>query len=384
MKVLVCSGLGQVWGEYTPDILFQTRDDKRTVGGGEAAFLETSFGLAALGHTVTVFYPGKAAEYLGVMFRPLGEAYEALSSEDFDAVISWSDPQAIRVAPKRMRRIYAQQLNDMPEDVPFWRNLDALVPASAIHGRFLMSIAPKGAEVTVIPLYGGVRKERYANALPWSERKPIVSYWSSPDRGLHNLLLMWPEIRAAVPGSILRIFYHLDRFIDGTKTVLHRSSFSDLPWRARIMEKLTRPCPPDIEIYGAIGRVALAKHQGETKIWAFPFDPVYFTEGLCASAGEAIAAGCWPIARPADALPEVYGNAIQWIHGGVVDSAHRERFANAIIHALRFSGKEHPYTKRGQEFIESFTWMNASLRLQSALYAAPITTEGEWREGVMA
>lgn len=365
MRVAAVSGLGAVWGAYTPDVL--DRDIGKTVGGGEAAMLETAFGLRELGHDVEVFYPGDPTVYRGVVFSPLGGAHVAVLSGNYDAVVSWSDPDIIRIAPPTVQRVYAQQLNDMPSDANFWRACDVVVPASATHGRFLARYAPPGADVAWIPLYAGVRPERYANAVKWEERGPVVSWWSSPDRGLHHLLSVWSVVKQFVPRAELRIAYHLIRFIEQSRGLLQ---YQDICWRARLLETLlAKTRDLDVKILGPIPRQTLAKHQGETKVWAYTFDPVCFTEGLCVSGAEAVAAGTYPLARPADALPEVFGDSIEWVgsESKPADDDFRTEFAERIIKALTAKKRPERVVEAGQQKIAAYTWRFASQNLERAL-----------------
>mgnify|MGYP001600423399 FL=1 len=375
MKIAVISGMGAVWGAYDVRCLFE--DGKGTVGGGEAAMLHTSFQLAAFEHGVTVFYPGSVDHYRGVSFRPLPEAYPSLLADNYDAVCSWSDFHAIRIGPPHTRRVFVQQLNNMPDpgDV-FWRNVDVIVPASATHGRFLAKTQTYGASVAYMPLYGGVTPQLYADARPFWKRKPVVSWWSSPDRGLHHLLMMWPVIRREIPQAELRIAYHTHRFIEDTRSLFKHG---EVAWRARELEgalKLAQAAG-GVYVLGAIPRKVLAKHQGETKVWAFPFDSICSTEGLCVSASEAIVAGCWPIVRPDDALREVYDGYVQWVPSMVCDDAWRGRFCGAIIAALRATAN--PYAAKATQFATNFTWPLAAKQLERACQAA--ITRVDWGDG---
>ncbi len=49
----------------------------------------------------------------------------------------------------------------------------------------------------------------------------------------------------------------------------------------------------------------------------------------CTSIGEALAAGCRVVARPVDALYEVWGPAVRWVDADVADDRFRDRFKDA-------------------------------------------------------
>ena len=214
-----------------------------------------------------------------------------------------------------------------------------------------------------VPLYGGVIPELWKDAPAWPLRKRVVSWWSSPDRGLHHLLSIWPRVRREVPDAELRVAYHAYRFIDGMRDEL---MFGEGAWRARSLEASLRAArrAGGVTILGPIGRRALAKHQGETKVLAQMLDPIVPTEGLGVAVSEGIAAGCWPIVRPDDAFREVYDGFVQWVPSAICDDAWRDRFVDAIIHALR--ADVNPYEARSKEFCRLFTWEVAGRALERA------------------
>ena len=364
MKIIVTSGLGQVWGTYLPSRLDLGEE---ALGGGEAAMLRTAFQLAAFGHEVDVFIPlaGPPTTYRNCRFFHLREFYDALFSatEPYDVLCSWSDAKAIQYCPSQTRRVFVQQLNDMPLELAFWRNVDVIVPASATHGRFLARWQPQGASVAYVPLYGGVLPELWKDAPSWPLRRNVVSWWSSPDRGLHHLLTIWPRIKKEVPDAELRVAYHAYRFIDGMRDEL---MFGEGAWRARILESALSSARKagGVVVLGPIGRKNLARHQGETKVLGQMLDPICPTEGLGVAVSESIAAGCWTIVRPDDAFKEVYDGFVQWVPSAICDDAWRQRFCDAIVHALR--ADVNPYNARTAEFCRLFTWEAAGRALERA------------------
>jgi len=194
------------------------------------------------------------------------------------------------------------------------------------------------------------------------DRKHVVSYWSSPDRGLHHLLLIWPNIVKRVPDAELRIFYHPDRFRRDVRGAWH---IDEVCWRGQLLDQLMLKKLPSVKILGVQSRLALARHQAETKVWTYPCDPVSYTEGFGIAAGEAIAAGCYAVARPADALEEAYGEAIEWVRAPVCDADFRARFADAIVKGLL--ADDVPYKEARLEVLAQHTWANASENLENAL-----------------
>ena len=105
-----------------------------------------------------------------------------------------------------------------------------------------------------------------------------------------------------------------------------------------------------------------------------------FSVHNCVSGSEAIAAGCWPVARLDDALAEVYAGYVQPIPSAICDDAWRARFADAIIHALK--ADVNPYAARSAEFCRLFTWEAAGRALERACQlpvTRPDVPEGRWQ-----
>ncbi|MDO8689281.1 MAG: hypothetical protein Q7R39_04615 [Dehalococcoidia bacterium] len=367
MKIAQVSGMGTVWGAYSPDVLDKA---EKAIGGGEAAMLQTSFGLAKLGHTVTVYYPGLAGDYRGVKFLPMKKQLHAdVAGGDYDTVVSWSDHKLLENIPDSKLRVFSQQLNDLPNSHKFWKSLDALVSPSLGHLTFLTQWMPLGINPYRAVVSSGIVSDLHLEQRPLSERANVVSYWSSPDRGLHHLLALWPEVVAAVPDAELRIFYHLDRF---RKEIRGAHWMGEVSWRGQMLDQLVRKVRTgeiqNVKILGPQPRKILAQHQMETKVWAFPFDPVSYTEGFCVSGGEAISAGCIAVARPDDAIEEVYGDAITWIRAPVPDPEWRKRFAAAVISGL--NATEVPNKEDRKYVLDTYTWDNAASQLEVAMMRA--------------
>lgn len=366
MRVAFVSGLGTVWGSYSPRVLAENTG--KTVAGGEAAFLETAFALAARGHDVTAFYPGEPDRYLDVGFEPLERLYPGVLTDSYDAIVSWSDEAVLRAAPRSVHRIFIQQLNDLPTGTEFWRAVDVIMPASATHGRFLAGFAPQEACVAWLPLYAGVRPERFVGQMPYGKRPHQVGWWSSPDRGLHHLLYMWPKVKALVPDARLVVAYHLWRLIESART-FYRAG--EVAWRLRALERMVVALK-DVEFLGAIPRTELVKHQIKTKVQAYTYDPVCFTEGFAAALSDGIAAGCHVIARSEDALPEIYGRYVEWVDAPVCDDDWHARFTDRIVAALL--ADRHPLDPGGQkkqEFAKCYTWDACAVNVEKALSLRP-------------
>jgi glycosyltransferase involved in cell wall biosynthesis len=80
----------------------------------------------------------------------------------------------------------------------------------------------------------------------------------------------------------------------------------------------------------------MARELRQTVVFAYPCDPVRFTEGFSAAVLEACAAGCVPIIAGVDALPEIYWGAAHVISGN--PGAQGKKWVDAICLALTDGG----------------------------------------------
>lgn len=376
MKVAFVHGMGLAWGEtWPPDVLERT---DRTVGGGEAAMLRTAQGLAALGHQVTLYAPHDGeSEYKGVRHRPLARKGDCLH-DGTEAIVSWNDEQILRASARAnpgQRRVFSQQLNHMPTDLEAWKAIDVIISPSKRHAEYLVqSFVPEEAPFRFVFMPSGIDAWRYAGQRPFHERPMRVGHWSSPDRGLHHLLLAWREIKRRIPDARLDVFYHLAKL---ARMQIHETSWTlgEVIWRSRLLRQLIEEVP-DFEMRGALPRSVLAADQIETRVMAYPYDPVSFTESFATAIGEALAAGCRVVAHPADSLQEVWGDAVRWVEAPLCGEDFRHRFAEAVCEAL--TAPEWPHDAAARALVEKYTWETASRQVEKAIVTNPLPPPFVW------
>lgn len=364
MKILFHNGMGAWWGAYPPDVL--DRDDC-TVGGGEACFLQTAAGLADHGHEVIACHPGESGSWRGVAFKPR-HAFDRIAWDfEPDAVCAWSDPRPLwsPALPDRCARLLPQQLNDLGLGT---RGIDTIVSPSPSHVANLKAILAIHPEwkVPAFRVAGSGVTCKYPRSFVWP-REPIVGYWSSPDRGLVHLLRAWPEVKKAVPEARLWIFYEIKRWLAMSS---HAYALPPLNngwylYQAEMVRRLLADVDGlGVDVYGALPRKRLAKAQEQCRIWCYPLDNGGgYVEGFSVATLEALAAGCWPVFTPRDALPELFGEA----NADLIDDPHDEAHIAEVLIDRLTTPPDDLLRAKNFEVASRYSWYRASREMELAI-----------------
>lgn len=329
--------IAMIYGQFSSSIHgpFDIPGLYKTSGltGSESSFFNLARTLAERGHSVVVFCDcAEPVEHeSGFMAMPL-KMVEELGNLAVEVAIAWNEPDYLRHAPAGTLKICDQQLNDFGYCSPEWRErADAWISPSANHLEHL--VATEGlpaARAGVIPNSVDLGLFYREDPSCVEERDPKrVIYCSSPDRGLHHLLNIWPLVRAKAPGATLRIFYRLQPWLERA-----RENDDEVGRRARYIEEvLPRMASMGVSVHGSVSNVQMASELRAAAVLAYPCDPVRYTEGFGCSVLDAQAAGCLPVISDADALPSVHKDAAFVIKGKPVGVV-RETWADTIASLL--------------------------------------------------
>jgi len=123
-------------------------------------------------------------------------------------------------------------------------------------------------------------------------------WMSAPDRGLEQLLDLWPKILSALPRAELKIFYGWE-FFDKTIHIPAQKQLKD-----RLLEKIKQQ---GVEWVGRVNPDRLIDELKVAGIWLYP-PPHDFRETCCISAIECQAAGVLCFYRMNGALGEAIGD----------------------------------------------------------------------------
>lgn len=201
-------------------------------------------------------------------------------------------------------------------------------------------------------------------AKPWP---PVLAYTSTPFRGLDVLLAAMPRIRAAIPGTILRVYSSLEAY----QVPLAQDPYVGLYEQCRRTE--------GVEYIGGIAQPALAVALRGVTALAYPNR---FAETSCISVMEAQAAGCLVVSSRLGALSETAAGFARLLPVPQDPAEHAARFADVLVEELRRRRADPAGTQRhlraqmAQAGAED-GWDRRAAQWLSFLSAPPAAEEGE-------
>ena len=281
---------------------------KRGIGGSETAIVELSKRLAKRGFEVIVYVPlekGVKSEWQGTVWKDVDEADFSLKGH---WVICRSPILFSKFSPQHPdQKIYLQMQDvDYPMKSPQTLICDKFLALCDTHVAFTKNVHSEVAG-RVVRSANGIRTDLIEEQEKKNkvQRDPHrIMYASSPDRGLVNLLKIFPKIRQRVPDATLHAFYGFDNI---RKIVKDNIPIDDIGTSIKDLEKLMSQ--PGVTWHGRISQVELYDEWRKSGIWGYP---TRFAETSCITSMEAQALGAIPVTNPFWALLDnvMYGSVI--------------------------------------------------------------------------
>lgn len=299
------------------------------IGGSEEAVIYLSKELALLGYDVTVFNNcgEQAGVYDGVTYK---NAIEFNCKDNFNILVSWRS----NIFEKD---IYAKKKIVWLHDIPHlnlkddgYKRIDNIVVLSKFHASQLAYNCPKDK---VFVSTNGINAEDFIGLENIKREKHRCIYASSYNRGLEQLLEMWPDVIAAVPDATLHIYYGWETYDAFVKSgFIKETGFKDK------MVKLINQ--PGVFEHGRIGHKELLVEYAKSEVLAYPC--TYLGEINCIALTKAIATGCIAVTNDHPCMKErnVYG------------SVHNDQFKEYLINTFK---NGHPVIDT-KTYIEKNSW----------------------------
>lgn len=353
--------------------------NQRGLTGSELSFFRIAKEMSNRGHDVTLytFSSGPVSDpWDGMRVKNL---HSFRSEADlFDVVYSWNEPELFRDVRTSALRMVNLQINSFTHCRPgFDQFVDVWTSPSGGHrSRIIGETHPVGHGDPYVPdpnrwavVTNGCDVEKYAGLSAEVSRVPGRVVWaSSPDRGLHWLLRMWPKIRREVPHANLRIFYKIDAWLS---CFLNRPDPVNPDIREQrsrahyVHEALRRLDGHGIELMKSVSRDRIEREMVEAEVLAYPCDTVNWTEGFSVTIMEACAAGVVPVTTDVDALGGIYGGSIPMVKSPVGDRL--DEFSDHVIRALSDPGYRDEVRAKAIRLASAHSWSSVTDQLGSVI-----------------
>jgi glycosyltransferase involved in cell wall biosynthesis len=359
-------------------------DDPRGTSGTEIQALRIPDEMKARGHDVFLYVESPNASHYGKHDVPLREV-SRLASEfmGYDTIVVNVDVNFAFHMRGGPIRVLWQQINDHRFGIPGYdEQIDFYVSPSRMHIRSMTdpTVRPE------MPALGGWTAPEKWELVPngvvledYRTDEKILGrcvYISSPDRGLHLVLKVWPQIKRAVPYATLRIFHHhLKAWIDGWRGKVaseirigppHHDWLVENMLRAQYIEKaLPMLKSMGVSYEGPVSRNQMCQELSEAQVLAFPCDTIAFTENFPCSVLEACASGALPVISKCDSLEDVFGGTCPMVD--VPARQNLRQWTDMVVCALKDSSWANGWRQNARAFAESHTWPMAAEKFEQAL-----------------
>lgn len=353
-------------------------DSPRGLTGSEVSCFSIAREMRRRGHDVTIFTglkPGSTREWEGVKLAPVEDIPQAITApndrSDWHAAYSWNEPDPLRPIHWSVIRMCNLQINSFNHCQPGYDDyVDVWTSPSDSHRKVVGATAPNPQKWIVVP--NGCDPSAVASD---EERVSGRVIWaSSPDRGLHWLLQVWPQVKAEVPHASLRIFYHIDRWISHFTQVDTRvdPSYPEFASRAFYMQEAVRRIVQrkdlSVEIFDSVSRKRMAKEMAQAQVLGYPCDTVLYTEGFSATIMESCCAGILPVITSCDAFGEVYGGSVPMVESPV--GPRIREYKDLVVRALKDEGFRREWLPKTKALSERYTWQKITEDVERHIVSA--------------
>jgi glycosyltransferase involved in cell wall biosynthesis len=316
-----------------PDV-DQLTSHKRGLTGSEKAMFGYATALAKLGHEVTAFGPFSApGNYKGVTCLKNSDMGNYVNKQ-WDHALAMNDPFLLQDFSDVGVRSVNQQLNSFP--IPGWEK--GLIDIAFTPSASLVKHHSRESFNCWRVLYNGCDPTTFSPR-PFSSRSFKIIHISSPDRGLHRLLEMYPRLKQKFPSITLDIYYEWNNYYRCC-----RDSFDHNGWRSRYINMALRDLERlGVKHYSSTSCDRIADILSRSRMMVFPLEPFCYTEGFSVATLECAVAGCLPIIPADEAIPEVYGGYLPLPPAPFTD--HQDEFFECVVQHL---SDDHLYAKNAK------------------------------------
>lgn len=321
---------------------------KRGLTGSETSILEYAKEFKRRGHDVGLWGKFAVADGMWDGIRVGGD----VGNEKWDIAIAWIDPRPLNGIKAKLK-VMNQQVNDF-RYCPGWESyVDVITSPANNHREYLSQFTnfptdnwlvwPNAQDPEMFKQVAGPRKNKR------------IIHASSPDRGLHWLLELFPRLRKEVPEAELHIFYSWKNLYETFK-----NSEIEVGCRIRYANEMMKRMKSHIHHHDSTSKLELVEYMQTSRVLGYPCDPVSYTEGFSVTTLEAAATGCVPVICGADSLQEIYGNDI--VCSKAPYPKHKEEYYQNLKRMLTDDEAYVAAQKKAYNLSKQYTWKKVTDR----------------------
>ena len=318
------------------------------VGGSEEAVIYLSKELVKLGLDVTVFNNcgEQSGVYDGVKYR---NVIEFNPNDIYNVLISWRSNIFENSISAKKRIVW---LHDMP-NIDFSddniKKIDRIVMLSKYHASLLPKNVP---QEKVFISTNGINAEDFVGLDQISREIHRCIFASSYNRGLEQLLEMWPSVRSEVPDATLHVYYGWETY----DAFVRQGHTRDDGFKAKIEALMKQD---GVFHHGRIGHKELLKEYAKAEILAYPCS--YAGEINCIALTKAVATGCIAVTNDFAVMPERNPYVV----------VKNEEFKDSLVKALKGSV---PQKLNCSTYIQENSWASVAKDWRDNLFSfdAPV------------
>jgi glycosyltransferase involved in cell wall biosynthesis len=187
-------------------------------------------------------------------------------------------------------------------------------------------------------------------------------YSSSPDRGLEQLISIWPHMKKRYPDLELHIYYGwhmIDKIIEHYKDQGVNAQASYLKnFKTKIVHHIDHLGGEEAGIFqhGRVNQDDLAKAMMNSNIWPYP---TAFSETFAITAIEMQAAGVIPVTSNLAALTETVAPYYEKLDGWPSNNDYQSRFLKLFAMSYEYEEYREEGKQLGRQHAESHSWERA-------------------------
>ena len=331
------------------------------VGGSETYIIEHSRHIQRSGlFDVYVFCNCLEEEnFEGVIYKPLADYYSFIKQNYIHTCIVSRYSEYLPVTFKGWTENVYMVVHDLTPTgivIPLDKKLKKIFCLTEWHVEYFTQFFPSLKNITV-PFYYGIDFDKFKNENIMLKEQYKFIYSSFPNRGLLELLQMWPKIYEFQPQASLHIYCDIDgkwvNQVQGEMMNKIRQLFIDYDIKANKM---------NIHYHGWVNKKVLADAWLSSDIW---FYPCTFMETFCLTALEAALTKTLVITNNLAALQNTVGHRGVVIKGEPMETEWQEKALSKIKKYLDPENikLKNELIERNYEWASTLSWESQAQKL---------------------